>query len=127
MVACPCGSEKNYAACCERYIKGIEIAPTAESLMRSRYSAYTFNNTTYLLASWHSTTRPENLQFDNEAPIKWLSLTINAIELGGQCDTEGMVEFTARYKINGKSERLHEKSRFIKENQRWFYVDGEIR
>ena len=121
---CPCGSIKKFADCCGRYIDGKETAPTAEALMRSRYSAYTLLREDYLMSSWHASTRPEQLNLAAEAPSKWLGLEIKRYE---QQDTDhAMVEFVARYKVAGRAHRLHEVSRFVREDGRWFYVDGDI-
>lgn len=94
--------------------------------MRSRYSAYVLGDESYLLATWHESKRPSRLNLDAERQTKWLGLkVINAIE--DQVHNEGMVEFVARYKVNGKAHRLHEASHFVRENGVWFYVDGEIK
>ena len=127
LLECPCGSGVDYSCCCEPYIKGQKNAPTAETLMRSRYSAYTSNEEAYLLATWHKTTRPTALHFDKTEPTIWLGLTVSVVEAGTAQDCEGSVEFVARYKVNGKAEHLHETSRFVKENERWFYVDGILK
>ena len=121
---CPCGNNKNFAECCGRYFNGGETALTAEALMRSRYTAYTMQREDYLLATWHASTRPVQLGLTKEAPTKWLGLEIKRHE---QQDAEhAIVEFVARYKVNGRAHRLHEVSRFVREDGRWFYVDGDI-
>ena len=121
---CPCGSTKKFADCCGRYIDGKETAPTAEALMRSRYSAYTLLREDYLMSSWHASTRPEQLNLAAEAPSKWLGLEIRRHEQ--QDPDHAVVEFVARYKVAGRAHRLHEVSRFAREDGRWFYVDGDI-
>jgi SEC-C motif-containing protein len=122
--SCPCGSNQPYAECCARYIEGGTPAPTAEALMRSRYTAYTQLKEDYLLASWHPSTRPAALGLADEAPTKWIGLEVKRHE---QQDGEhAIVEFVARYKVNGRAHRLHEVSRFVQEAGRWFYVDGDI-
>lgn len=124
-VTCPCESGKNYAACCGRYIETGDTAPTAEALMRSRYTAYTLLCEDYLLTTWHNSTRPEKIALAEEAPSKWLGLQVKRHE---QNDADhALVEFVARYKINGRAFRLHELSSFVREDGRWFYVDGEIK
>lgn len=124
LIACPCGSNSNYAECCARFIEGGEAAPNAEALMRSRYSAYTLLKEDYLLASWHPSTRPASLGLADEASTKWIGLEVKRHE---QQDAEhAIVEFVARYKVNGRAHRLHEVSRFVREAGRWFYVDGDI-
>jgi SEC-C motif-containing protein len=121
---CPCGSTTPYTTCCARYIEDNEPAPNAETLMRSRYTAYTLQREDYLLATWHSSTRPSSLGLAEEAPAKWLALKITHHE---QQDADhAIVEFVARYKVNGRAHQLHEVSRFVREEGRWFYVDGDI-
>lgn len=120
---CPCGSGVPLADCCQPYLSGKAPAPTAEALMRSRYSAYVLDNADYLLASWHPDTRPASLNLDGKQ--NWLGLKIRRAELGGAEDSEGLVEFVARFKIAGRGHRLHEISRFQRLDGRWFYLDGE--
>lgn len=118
---CPCGSP-DYAACCGRYHGGIP-APDAEALMRSRYSAYVLKLEPYLLATWHRGTRPESLDLaaDN---AKWLGLEVK--KHSPQDPNHTTVEFVARYKTGGRAHRLHEISRFVREDGRWYYVDGQF-
>jgi SEC-C motif-containing protein len=121
---CPCGSNKKFSDCCARYLEGNEPAPTAEALMRSRYTAYTLLREDYLLATWHSSTRPASLGLAEDVPTKWLGLEVKRHE---QQDADhAIVEFVARYKVNGRAHRLHEVSRFVREGGRWFYVDGDV-
>lgn len=93
--------------------------------MRSRYAAYVVGDAGYLLRTWHASTRPETLELVH-APVKWLGLSILRTEAGGARDSEGTVEFIARCKPAGRAERLHETSRFRREDGQWFYVDGVI-
>jgi SEC-C motif-containing protein len=121
---CPCGSGASFDRCCGPYLDCAAPAPTAEALMRSRYSAYVRLREDYLLATWHASTRPAELGLAGEAPTKWLGLDVRRHE---QQDAEhAIVEFVARYKINGRAHRLQETSRFVREDGRWFYVDGTI-
>lgn len=76
IIHCPCGGSKTYTACCGRYIDGAETPPTAEALMRSRYTAYTLLREDYLLATWHASTRPSQLKLDDQANVKWLGLQV---------------------------------------------------
>lgn len=92
--------------------------------MRSRYVAYGLGLEAYLLATWRPSTRPASLDFDKEAPLNWIGLTIKRHEQQGE--DKAMVEFVARYKVGGRAHRLHETSRFVRENGMWFYVDGDI-
>ena len=121
---CPCGSNKQYADCCGRYLDCNEIPATAEILMRSRYTAYTLLREDYLLASWHVSTRQAQLGLTEETASKWLGLQVKRHEQ--QDDSHAVVEFIARYKVGGRAHRLHEVSRFVREDGRWFYVDGEV-
>lgn len=88
--------------------------------MRSRYSAYVLGLIDYLLATWHASTAPGELEL---APLKWLGLELLHVEQAGQA---GVVEFVARYKENGRAGRLHEISRFVREQGRWYYIDGQM-
>lgn len=122
---CPCGSKQSYSTCCGRYHLGSDIPTTAEALMRSRYSAYVLLLEDYLLASWHPDTRPTSLDLKKETTsTQWIGLSVIKTEAGLQDDTEGTVEFVARYKVNGRAGKLTEKSRFIKIEDRWYYLDG---
>ena len=116
---CPCNPDKTYSECCKPLHEGVPAA-TAEALMRSRYSAYVLELVEYLLTSWHASTRPPTLELQR---TKWLGLTVKAFSLMG--DT-ARVEFVARYKVQGKAHRLHENSRFVRQQGQWFYVDGDI-
>ena len=120
---CPCGSEKPYIACCGLYIDQGVIPETAEHLMRSRYCAYVFKDEDYLLRTWHASTRPRELDLHNGAAVKWLGLKVVRTSAAASAN-DALVEFVARYTVNGKAERLQENSRFILENGRWFYVAG---
>jgi SEC-C motif-containing protein len=92
--------------------------------MRSRYVAYGRGLEPYLLATWHTSSRPASLDFDKETPLNWIGLTIKRHEQHGE--DKAIVEFVARYKVGGRAHRLHETSRFMRENGAWFYVDGDI-
>jgi SEC-C motif-containing protein len=122
---CPCGASRPYDACCGRYHAGPQhlLAPDAESLMRSRYSAYVLGLADYLLATWHESTRPEALEPDPPG-LKWLGLEVK--RSAAQDADHAIVEFVARSKLGGRAHRLHEASRFVREDGRWFYVDGDV-
>jgi len=92
--------------------------------MRSRYSAYVLGLEPYLLATWHATTRPPALSLADEAGTKWLGLEIRRHQVSDA--SHATVEFVARYRIAGRGHRLHEISRFVREDGRWFYVDGDV-
>jgi SEC-C motif-containing protein len=121
---CPCGSDTDYAHCCGQYITGSAAAPTAEALMRSRYTAFTLKQENYLLHTWHPSTRPEQLDLTSDTHTKWIALNVKHHEQ--QDATHAVVEFIAKYKINGRAHQLHEISRFVKEDGKWFYVDGDL-
>jgi len=123
---CACGSGMAYGACCGRYIDAGLQPETAEQLMRSRYSAYVLVREDYLLRTWHVSTRPDTLNLESTRSGKWLGLRILRTEGGGRQDREGVVEFVARYKPPGQAERLHEVSRFVREDGQWLYVNGDI-
>lgn len=124
--ACDCGAPQPYAACCGRYHAGPQhlLAPDAEALMRSRYSAFVRDLTDYLLATWHASTRPQALE-PNPEGLRWLGLEVRRHRV--QDADHATVEFVARSKLGGRAQRLHETSRFVREGGRWFYVDGEMR
>ena len=124
MSACHCGSGKPYAACCGRLHSGAENAASAEALMRSRYSAYVLKLEDYLLATWHPDTRPAELDLAAD-DSKWLGLEVK--KHAAQDDIHATVEFVARYRIAGRGYRLHEISRFVREDGRWFYLDGDLK
>lgn len=137
--SCPCGGP-SYANCCGPYIEGAAIAPTAEALMRSRYTAYTLRLEPYLLATWHASTRPTEPIVSKEEKLQWLGLEVKSALRLRQRKAESMqaemlasrdsVEFVARFKVNGRAQRLHEVSNFVREEgvggPRWFYVDGSF-
>ena len=123
--ACPCGSVLVCERCCGRYHRGELhlLAPDAQALMRSRYSAYVFGLTDYLLATWHASTRPASVEAD-AAGLKWVGLEVRCHV---QRDADhATVEFIARSKRGGRAQRLHETSYFVREGGRWFYVTGEM-
>lgn len=120
---CPCGSGQAVASCCGRLHAG-EPAADAESLMRSRYSAFVLGLETYLLATWHTGTRPAALQLEAAPRPQWLGLAIQSHTLLD--DSHATVEFIARYKLNGRAYKLHETSRFERADGRWLYVDGDV-
>lgn len=120
---CPCESGKPYQACCELLHKGL-AAPTAEKLMRSRYTAFVLQLEDYLLSTWHPETRPTSLGLAQDPPTKWLGLQIKHAE--NTSETTAVVEFVARYKIAGKATKLHEVSQFERIDGRWYYLSGEF-
>lgn len=121
---CACGLPAAYADCCDRWHAGAP-APDAQTLMRSRYSAYVLGLVEYLLASWHPDTRPPTLELPPAGALRWLGLSLRAHRLIDETHAE--VEFVARSRAGGgPATRLHERSRFIREGGRWYYVDGDL-
>lgn len=119
---CPCGRGDPYDDCCGRLHRGESTAATAEQLMRSRYAAFAVGDPEYLLASWHPTTRPGELDLDPGR--RWTFLEVLATAGGGLLDDTGTVEFRAHYRADGRSGSQHEVSRFRREGGRWLYLDG---
>lgn len=116
------GKAMPWTACCGPYLDGTALPPDAEALMRSRYSAFVRELADYLLATWHPSTRPAELTFEPDA--KWLGLQVRSHR---QTDpTHAEVEFVARSRVAGRGQRLHERSRFVFEDGRWYYVDGNL-
>jgi SEC-C motif-containing protein len=120
---CPCGKGL-YKTCCGRFHEGSALASNAEELMRSRYSAFVLKNESYLLSTWHPSTRPQEPLF-NEDPTQWMGLTVKHFNEASD-QLSATVEFVAIYKINGKAHRLHEISDFVYEDKQWQYVDGQF-
>lgn len=125
---CPCGrldakkQALTYVSCCGQYLDVELAAPDAESLMRSRYSAFVFEKADYLLSTWHPSKRPATLDFEPNA--KWLGLQVQNHTVIDATHAE--VTFVARQRDrSGRAIRLHERSRFIRENGSWYYVDGD--
>lgn len=118
IITCPCGSGKSYSDCCELLHKG-KTADSAESLMRSRFSAFAFQLEDYLRASWHPETRPDDIQL--EPSTQWKRLEI----ISANNDTQqGQVHFKAYYQEKNEWHLLEETSKFLFENGHWFYHSG---
>ncbi|MDX8388640.1 MAG: YchJ family protein [Ghiorsea sp.] len=121
--ACPCNSGKMLSECCEPY-HTVKTAPTAEALMRSRYSAFVLGLSEYIWQTWHPDTRPE-LDILGGMNLKWISLDIVSKEAGLASDNQGRIRFVASYVANNKGKKLDENSTFVKEDGLWLYVDGD--
>jgi SEC-C motif domain protein len=134
---CPCGGP-SFEACCAPFLSGAAVPPSAETLMRSRYTAYALKNEDYLKATWHPSTRPKEQLTDEKEKIQWLGLEVKSAlrlrqrkaDLPEQPDRD-TVEFVARFKVGGRAHRLHEVSNFVREAgedgvPRWFYLDGSF-
>lgn len=126
---CPCGrtgaagKPRVYGHCCGLWLETQDASPPdAESLMRSRYSAFVLEREAYLLQSWARAFRPERIEF--ESGVKWLGLEVRSHRQAGADTAE--VEFVARQKPQqGSAVRLHERSRFVREEGRWVYTEGD--
>lgn len=120
---CPCGSAAPYAECCGALHEGRLAAPTAERLMRSRYSAFVVRDEGYLLRTWAAAARPPAVDFD--PAIRWSGLDVLGTTGGTAFHTEGTVEFRARFRLRGRDGEQHENSRFVREGGAWVYL-GEV-
>jgi SEC-C motif-containing protein len=126
---CPCGSGRTYAECCEPYITGAQKPPTAEALMRSRYSAYAEHAVNYIVDTCTKNGKDDidlKQTKDWSEQSRWLGLKIISVEKGGAADAEGTVEFEAVYERNGMRDVHHEVGRFKKENDTWLYENGSV-
>lgn len=129
MSLCPCGSNQEFELCCGPILSGESLAPTAEMLMRARYTAFSECRFEFLGESLHPDYRSDH---DAEATRRWAQsadwqgLEIVATEAGGEDDQEGMVEFIASFKEKGLVHHHHEQSRFRKKEGRWYFVEGEM-
>ncbi|MGW7428480.1 YchJ family protein [Streptomyces sp. NPDC054861] len=125
---CPCGLAAAYGACCGRFHSAgktmTPAAPTAELLMRSRYTAFVVRDEAYLLRTWAPETRPAAVDFDPS--LRWTGLEIRATSDGTAFHQWGTVTFLARYTQAGAPGTLHERSRFTRHEGAWVYVDGDF-
>ncbi|WP_319371715.1 YchJ family protein [uncultured Ilyobacter sp.] len=124
MTVCPCKSGKKYEECCKKYIKGTLLPPTAELLMRSRYTAYTIGDIDYILET-HDPETVSDISRDTvlawSESSKWQGLEIVNIKSGKVRDKKGIVEFKVYYTVEEKNQVHHERSQFIKTKGRWYY------
>ncbi|MGH3382559.1 MAG: YchJ family protein [Actinoallomurus sp.] len=118
--SCLCGLPTPYDGCCGRLHRGDAKAPTAERLMRSRFSAFNVGDEGYLLRTWHPSTRPPQIDFD--AALSWQRLEILQTSAGSFLDTEGTVRFRAHYVERGRAGQMEEDSRFVFQDGAWLYV-----
>jgi SEC-C motif-containing protein len=118
-LACPCGLGDEYESCCGRLHAGGR-APTAESLMRSRYSAFAVGDAGYLLRTWHPSGRPRTLSLD--PALQWTRLAILETRDGGLFDATGTVTFRALFVQHGKRGVVAETSRFVRLDGQWAYL-----
>lgn len=120
---CPCGSGDVFGGCCGPLLRGA-AAPTAERLMRSRYTAFAVKDAAYLQATWHPSTRPAEIDLDDD--VVWRRLVIVDRIGGGPFDRDGEVEFEAFWRQDAERGSLRERSRFVREDRRWLYLDGQV-
>jgi SEC-C motif-containing protein len=128
-MSCPCGNPAPIAECCGPYLDGTRLPPTAEALMRSRYTAFATGNVDYI----HDTHDPATAgELDREATrawsekSEWLGFELIAADGGGADDDAGTVEFVARYRLQGSEHRHHETATFTKIDGRWFFADSRM-
>lgn len=126
---CHCGNNKPFNTCCEPFLLGSTLPPTAEALMRSRYSAFAVANVDYLQKTL---VRASRRTFDRKGSLQWAKMStwkgleIVAVERGQASDTDGIVEFIARYEVKGEPKEHHERSLFRKNGDQWLYVTGDM-
>jgi SEC-C motif domain protein len=126
-LTCPCGSGSDYAKCCGPIIAGTAKAPTAQALMRARYSAYVKCEVDFLLSSLHPDSsggvdRDSTKAWAQNAD--WHGLEILSTAAGGEKDETGEVEFVAKYTMQDEPQRHHERAMFKRHNDQWLYLDG---
>jgi SEC-C motif domain protein len=117
---CPCGLGEPYDDCCGVFHRGDGNAGTAELLMRSRFTAFAVADETYLLRTWHPTTRPASVDFD--PAMRWTHLEILGKTGGGPFHTVGTVEFRAHYRVGGRADAMQENSNFTRLDGNWVYI-----
>lgn len=128
MEKCPCNSQKDYTDCCSLYLEGNAKAPTAEALMRSRYTAHVKHKIDYIIQTVHPSTREKSDRKAVESWAKeavWTRLEVLQTRAGKENDETGQVVFKAHYKHGNQLKTHYEDSTFKKENGEWFYVDGK--
>lgn len=121
-MACPCGLGTSYDGCCGRLHRGDSKATTAERVMRARYTAFVVGDDDYLTRSWHPATRPRTVT--GEPGVEWLGLDVLGVTGGGPFDSDGTVEFAAHYRAGTQDGVLHERSRFVRHEREWVYLDA---
>ncbi len=124
MQRCPCNSGTPYQRCCQPFHLGLQSAPSAERLMRSRYCAYALKLPDYINKTWHPATRQESLTDTSFDGIEWLGLTIHEVLEQGPSNTT--VRFTALFKQNNDATTMQmtETSLFELVDDQWLYIDG---
>ena len=123
---CPCGSAVEYNLCCYRYVSGKQVPPDPSHLMRSRYCAFVMKDADYLIKTWHPSCQAGAFRDEISAGFadtEWLGLTVFE-HTWSEADATGFVSFVARFIERGKTGAIIERSRFLKENGQWYYIDG---
>lgn len=125
MSSCPCGSKAAYEQCCKIAHTNHSAVTTPEQLMRSRYSAHVFGLVDYVINTYHPSCNAEEQRSGISDSIQsdWCGLEVLNIDDGSHKD-EGFVEFKAHFNEDGQQYCLAERSRFIRENGLWYYIDG---
>lgn len=123
---CLCGSGLPSEQCCRIYHNGSRFAETAEILMRSRFTAYAYQDDSYLLAAWDNAKKPQSIVFSKDKTV-WTKLEIVNVKKGAINDAKGLVEFKAYFKRDDEDQVMHELSRFKKSGGRWYYLDGLVK
>lgn len=129
MSVCPCGSGGEYKACCEPVLAGTRPAPTAEALLRARYTAFNRVDIKFIESSHASNTRG---QLDLKGieqwarSAEWKRLEVIGVERGQPGDADGEIEFKAHYRLHNKDCMLHELAKFAHKQGRWWYVDSQL-
>ncbi len=119
---CPCGSEQPYRDCCEPLHRGDGEAASAAQLMRSRYTAFVRGDEEYLRRTWQRQHCPSTL--GDLDTTQWLGLRL--LDCPEEQGDRAEVEFVAFFLGDGRVAQLHERSRFVREQGRWHYADGEM-
>ncbi len=128
MELCPCGSQKEFADCCQPLLEGVRTADTAEVLMRSRFTAHAKKAFDYIFETTHPAGRKDDDRKGTAAwskKLDWQRLEIRNVEKGGPDDTAGTVEFVARYRKDSKAFDHHEIAEFVHEDGRWYFKEGQ--
>lgn len=129
MANCACGSEQDYSGCCEPFLSGKEKPPTAEALMRSRYTAYTMVAMDYIYETLHPKAKKQHDAEQSKewaSESEWLGLEVVRTEKGGPKDKTGIVEFVAKYKSKGEETEHREIAEFERHAGSWTFVDGKL-
>nr|WP_157226691.1 YchJ family metal-binding protein [Gordonia soli] len=121
---CPYTSGLTHGECCRPFLISERAAPTARALMRSRFTAFAIGDASYLRETWHADTRPDRIDLDPS--MRWYRLDIESASGGTPFERTGEVVFTAHYRVDGTRGTLHERSRFVRDAGRWYYVDGDV-